>query len=142
MKRRIIIVLITTTMVMAVWFFFQARHGGLELGATAKGLSEYSDPAKVIKVAPGREFVIALESNPTTGYSWHLAGALDKKMLKVVEIRHNAKKTKLIGSGGKDLWTLRGLQTGDTQLAFEYARSWEKDVPPVKRSVFTVRIHS
>ena len=140
MKRRIITVLIATAISMVLLTYFQARIGRLGLEAKVPGLSEYSDPAKVIKTNVGHEFIIALESNPTTGYSWKLSGVLDKTMLKVVEIKHSTKKTKLIGAGGKDLWTLQGLQPGETRIAFDYVRPWEKDVPPVQHSSFTIRI--
>ena len=140
MKRRIIVVLITTAVSMALFTYFQARSGQLQIGARTGDLPEYSDPRKAIKIGVGREFIIVLESNPATGYSWQLAQALDKNVLKVVEIKHSAKKTNLIGAGGKDLWTLQGLQPAETQITFEYARSWEKDIPPVKRSIFTIRI--
>jgi inhibitor of cysteine peptidase len=140
MKRRIVIVLIITAISMALFTYFQARLRGLDFGARTNGLPEYADPAKMIETRVGREFVIVLESNPTTGYSWHLGEVLDKKMLKVVEIRHSAKKTKRIGAGGKDLWTLQGLQPGEIRIIFDYTRSWEKNVPPVERAIFTVRI--
>ena len=51
----------------------------LALGAT--GCEEpgapnvYSDPANTIYVGINDEFVIALESNHSTGYSWHLVAA-------------------------------------------------------------------
>jgi inhibitor of cysteine peptidase len=140
MKRRSGIILITTAISMALLIYFQARIRGLDFGARTNGLLEYTDPVKVIETGAGREFVIVLESNPTTGYSWHLAGVLDKKMLRVVEIQPSAKKIKQIGAGGKDLWTLQGLQPGESRITFDYARPWEKNIPPVKRAIFTVRI--
>ncbi len=139
MKRRLLSALIAGAVSMALFTYFQGHSGGLDLART-KGPREYSDPAKVIEAGAGRAFVIVLESNPTTGYSWHLAGSLDKTILKVVEIKHSTQKTKKIGAGGKDLWTLQGLQPGEAEAAFEYSRSWEKNVPPVKRAVFTIRI--
>ena len=94
----------------------------------------------LIEAEVGREFVIALESNPTTGYGWRLAAGFDKKMLEVLEIRHNAARTDLVGAGGKDLWTFKGLEAGSGTISLEYVRSWEKDVPPVKTESFKVRI--
>lgn len=103
-------------------------------------LPEYSHSSRIIETEIGREFVIVLESNPTTGYGWRLSSAFDKKMLEVTEIRHHAAPTDRVGAGGKDRWTFKGLQEGTSILVLEYARPWEKDVLPIKSENFTVRI--
>ena len=140
MKRRFIVFLISTAIAMALLNYFQAKGSLFPGRPESKRLPEYSDPAKGIETTVGREFLIVLEANRTTGYGWQLANALDKKMLKVVEIKHKQNKTKRVGEGGKDLWTFRTLQAGETTIAFEYVRPWEKDVAPVKKEIFTVTI--
>jgi inhibitor of cysteine peptidase len=101
---------------------------------------EYSDPSKPIHIASGRQFVIALESNRTTGYGWQFASPVDKDYLEVIEIRHGAKQTKLAGAGSKDFWTFKAMRPGQTVVAFEYVRAWEKEFPPVKTAIFEVNI--
>lgn len=139
-QRRLLIALISAVAVTSIYFYFQNRLNDAEKISGASPLPEYNNPSKTVKTELGKDFVITLESNPTTGYGWRIAGTLDATMLKVVEIKHSRKQTKLIGAGGKDLWTFRGLQKGKTVISFEYVRSWEKDVPPVKKEFFTVEI--
>jgi len=41
-------------------------------------IHKYTDPRQAIEVKPGQEFLISIESNPTTGYAWELAEALEE----------------------------------------------------------------
>lgn len=141
-KRRIVIAVIFAGLSAVLLFRYQGkvvRHAAEE---GRSGLPVSSDPAKLVEAKVGEEFVIVLDSNPTTGYGWRIAGKLDESMIKVVEIGHQRAKADpgLVGMGGKDVWTLQGLREGETAVPFEYVRPWEKDVPPVKKVIFTIMI--
>ena len=135
MGRRLIFFVVTAVVVWTLFGYFSSKTSA----AQAKS-AEYTDSSKTIKTKVGQEFVIVLDSNPTTGYGWKLAGEIDKKILSVVEISHKTSKRGMIGAGGKDRWTFKGLRAGTVTLSLQYVRPWEKGVPPAKKEDFTVTI--
>ncbi|MDI6761179.1 MAG: protease inhibitor I42 family protein [Candidatus Brocadiaceae bacterium] len=98
----------------------------------AKQVKENSAPDNAIEVKVGRDFVITLESNRTTGYQWQLAQPLDGTVVELVGSEYKAGESKLIGSGGSEVWTFRAVGAGKTRIAFKYTRPWEKDAPPAR----------
>ena len=55
---------------------------------------------------------IKLQSNPSTGYSWQWA---NKKMVAIVDttkMDYQASNTGLVGSGGEEVWTFKGIKPG------------------------------
>jgi inhibitor of cysteine peptidase len=96
--------------------------------------------AKVIETYVGQSVTITLESNATTGYRWEFAKPLDKDMLELIRSSYSGSNPKLIGSGGKQLWTINALKAGKTTISFKYMRPWEKDKSPVKEESFVVII--
>lgn len=55
------------------------------VGGCGKEVKAYTDPQQEIGISPDNEFVIliALDSNPSTGYSWQ--ASYDENMLELVE---------------------------------------------------------
>jgi len=106
---------------------------------TKKQRNRYRDTIEQegIEAKVGRDFVIALESNPSTGYSWRLAKPLPR-MLKLQSKRYIADKPQLIGSGGTEEWTLKSVRSGKATIMFEYVRPWEKKSPPERRRSFSI----
>lgn len=100
----------------------------------------YDDTASTIKAAVGDEFVITLEGNATTGYEWRLATPIDNTLINLVKSEYIPDNTGLVGSGGRSIWTFKAVKAGNARISFEYIRSWEKDVPPVKEAKYIVNI--
>jgi len=96
--------------------------------------------AKAIEVKAGKEFTITLDSNATTGYLWQFARPLDKKLLELIITGHSVDKPLLVGSVGKQMWTIKALRPGKTDIFFEYVRPWEKNVPAAKKESFVIVI--
>ncbi len=89
----------------------------------------------------GDSFVIKLESNATTGYSWQLAEFKSGIVKKVSNIYVPSKtEGRLAGSGGIEEWTFKAIAKGKVIITFEYVRPWEKDVPPIKRALYQVTV--
>ncbi len=107
-------------------------------GSGTGGVPNFSDPAKPVRIPAGSEFTLTLESNRTTGYQWQLAGTPDETVVKLIESRYELPDTKLLGAGGREVWTFNAVGKGKTKISLKYVRPWEKDVPPVKEAVFTV----
>ncbi|MFH0767999.1 MAG: protease inhibitor I42 family protein [Chloroflexota bacterium] len=99
----------------------------------------YTDAGQAISINSNQEFAIALDSNPTTGYSWQESH--DEAMLKLVkktyEQGEQAKKG-LVGAGGIDYFRFQALKAGETKITLIYKRPWETDSIDLK--VFTVTI--
>ncbi len=102
----------------------------------------HDDMTNTIKTTAGKEFVITLDANVTTGYEWQLTKPIDDSLIKLVHSEYVPDKTGLVGSGGKSIWTFKAVRSGKTQISFKYIRPWEKDIPPVKEAVYIVDIQN
>jgi len=97
-----------------------------------------ADNGKAITVSAGETFLVKLEGNPTTGYTWE-AQNLDTTILaKVGETEFESGNPGLVGAGGTLILTFKALKPGVTTLTLIYHRSWETDVPPAE--TFTLQV--
>jgi inhibitor of cysteine peptidase len=103
------------------------------------GVAEtYTDPGQTVDIGINQEFVIALGSNPTTGYSWQESH--DQTMLELLEksYREEAKEG-VVGAGGIEYFRFKALKAGETEITLTYEQPWEGGgVGETK--VFTVEI--
>lgn len=85
---------------------------------------------KEYTISAGKSFVLGLTSNPSTGYTWTLADAGDKNLLKLVNDSYEpGPATNIVGQAGKQYWTFQGLKPGTTEIKIYYARPWESKQP-------------
>ena len=89
-----------------------------------------------IKVTNGQEFVIALASNPTTGYLWT---SMDNPQVTFVSTHQTTSET-LPGAPGTQELTFRADHTGSSTLELVYSRSFEPGQPPAKTAKFPVTV--
>jgi len=88
-----------------------------------------------------KEFIIliALESNPTTGYGWETI--YDETVLELVEETYELgeyAKQGVVGAGGTELFRFKALKSGKVEITMVYNRWWEQEV--LDQKVFTVDI--
>jgi len=100
----------------------------------------FTDPSLAIEAEAGKDAVITLESNKTTGFEWQIAEPLSENIIEFKSSEYIALGGKLVGAGGKEVWTFRALGPGKTCIVMKYARPWEKDVAPAKKATFTVSV--
>jgi len=105
------------------------------------GVKAYSNPEETIGISPDKEFIIliALESNPTTGYSWE--ANYDEATLELVEETYELgeyAKQGVVGAGGTELFRFRALNSGEVEITMVYKRAWEEEI--LDQKVFTVDI--
>ena len=108
-------------------------------GGCGGTVEAYSDPAQTIAAGVNQEFTIALDSNPTTGYTWQESH--DAAFLTLVEkkIEPGAKgKQGLVGAGGVENFRFKSLKAGKTQVTMTYKRPWETQ--SARQMIFTVDI--
>ena len=103
--------------------------------------SEQAGTSDALQVKVGDTFVIELDSNRTTGYSWTLAET-DPTIIEQVSNVYKPRETadRRVGSGGTEVWTFKAIAPGKITLTFQYARPWENGVPPVKDETRTIII--
>lgn len=102
---------------------------------------EYSDPSMPIDVKKGEGFIIVLEANPSTGYTWELADELDSSIVRFESNRYGTpQRTAQAGSPQSEYWLFDTVGTGATEISFKYLRTWEEGIEPEKTVVFTVNV--
>jgi len=99
----------------------------------------YIDQGQTISTEIGEEFVIALNANPTTGYSWQESH--DETALRLVdetyELGESAKEG-LIGAGGVTKFRFKAMGKGATEITLVYKRPWEPEI--AEQAAFKVDI--
>lgn len=81
----------------------------------------------------GKQIVVCLTANPSTGYTWEVA--LDGGSVELTGSYYEEKKIQssvaIAGAGGLEYFTLTAVKPGETTVTFTYQRTWETD-PPVR----------
>lgn len=98
----------------------------LLFNSIAHALSKSSD--EEIVTNRNRQFSFALESNPSTGYSWQLNGSsYDTSMIKKVSEKYSAPASirPMVGAPGKQTFTFKALKPGSASIILQYKRPWE-----------------
>jgi inhibitor of cysteine peptidase len=99
----------------------------------------YRDEGQAIDTEVNQQFVIALGSNRTTGYSWQ--ESYDGTMLELVGGQSTYKeeaKQGLLGGGGVEYFRFKAVKIGRTQITLVYQRAWEEEI--IDQKVFTIHI--
>ena len=101
-------------------------------------LTEADDGSAVELPGVGGQLVVALEGNPSTGYTWEVE-EVDESVLRLVgDADFLADDPTLVGGGGLMALRFEGVSTGQTTLRLAYRRAWESDVAPLE--IFEVYI--
>ena len=101
-----------------------------------------ADNGKTLTAKVGQAIVVSLKGNPTTGYTWILAGidspavALDGK----IKYQENAHPEGMVGVPGMFQAKFKALQPGKATVKLEYRRPWEKDKQPAETFSITISV--
>lgn len=109
--------------------------------AVGKTLTEKNNGDSInLKINDNLE--IKLESNPTTGYSWFLSDKVDSTIVSVTDpVFIESKKDKeLVGAGGYEIFTIKGVSKGKTSIILNYQRPWEEEVEPIETFEITISV--
>lgn len=104
----------------------------------ACGSLQVNDPAQSIETAPGKDFNIVLEANPTTGYHWELVETPDSAIVEFISREYNADEPAAVGSGGLDVWTFHANAAGEAHITLGYYPPTNDPVEPEQTVTFTV----
>ncbi|MEW5785369.1 MAG: protease inhibitor I42 family protein [Bacillota bacterium] len=98
----------------------------LAQGCSTSPVYTEEDASAVIAVKKGALFVIDLEENPSTGFSWHYTVS-DEKVAALDADHFTAPDSgeQLTGSPGRRQFQFRAGAGGSAAITFEYYREWE-----------------
>ncbi|MDD5082709.1 MAG: protease inhibitor I42 family protein [Dehalococcoidales bacterium] len=101
-------------------------------------VATYTDSTQKVTIGVNQEFLIALGSNPTTGYGWQESH--DNTMLELVNKTYEPsdESENLVGGGGIEYFQFKALKTGTIEVTMTYKRPWEETAASQK--TFTVTI--
>lgn len=86
--------------------------------------------------------IIELEipSNPSTGYSWAWNNESSVEVVDTIEKTFKRNPEPLVGAGGKEFWTFKGLQSGIDTVELIYRQEWAPDVNPLEvKIIFNIK---
>lgn len=101
-----------------------------------------ADNGKTVQVANGGALVVALTSNPSTGYGWVI---VDPEPA-ILELDGEPKfvpagsTTQVVGAPGTEVFTFRAVEKGESTLKMEYRRSFEPNQAPADSFSIEVKV--
>ena len=100
------------------------------------------DSGRAIEIGVDEEFVIAIGTDPDTGYGWEVK--FDETRLELVEKVYKSTEEEteqeIVGTGGIDYFRFRALETGVTGITMTYKRIEGESTPQDITRVFTVNV--
>jgi inhibitor of cysteine peptidase len=81
------------------------------------------DNGRTVRVHPGDEIAVTLDSNVSTGFRWVLTRAPDAQIVELVGSDYVTPESTLLGAGGQEVWRFRASGEGTSVLQLTYQRS-------------------
>ena len=99
-----------------------------------------ADAGRTVTVAKNAAVVIALTSNPSTGFGWSVRDPAPAQLRSEGEPKFVAATaaSPVVGAAGTQVFTFRAVEQGSVNLTLDYARPFEKGVPPNKSWSVTI----
>ncbi|MBC7233843.1 MAG: protease inhibitor I42 family protein [Chloroflexi bacterium] len=88
------------------------------------------DSGSMIELRVGEQIDLVLDANPSTGYTWEVAGEVG--VVKQVGEPQFKADSQALGAGGKMTIRFEAVAPGKEWLRLVYRRSWEEGVAPAK----------
>ena len=100
-----------------------------------------ADNGSKLTLKVGDVLNVALDSNPSTGYSWQIKANDQNILLPLGEPQFSlGNQTPMPGAGGTETFQFKALAKGQTTLTLVYLRPWETNVTPTPNDMFTVTV--
>ncbi len=96
--------------------------------ADAAELTE-ADSDKTVTIAVGERITVALESNPSTNYSWIMAQGPDAAILSSSPVQFEPGAVDVPGAPGTERWVFDGVAKGSTSFSLNYTRPGSNEIP-------------
>lgn len=98
-----------------------------------------ADTGKKIDLPSGSILELALEGNPTTGYTWNVMSGNDA-ILKPQGNSTFTPQSNLMGAPGVEVWRFQAVATGSVTLKLGYKRWWDDKMQPNPTFEVTVNV--
>jgi len=148
MIKPIIIILILTAIIAGLGYtvyFLNKNHDSNQEENEVIDLSNDLKPdnqkenSNLINTEKDSKFSIALDSNPTTGYSWEVN--FDSNYIQLDDRNFVSEASEgMVGVGGEEIFNFTALESGEIEITFSYLRPWEKDIEPIEKKVYNIII--
>lgn len=112
-------------------------------GSPAEVTVEKAAAGSTLTLNVDQILAVKLESNPTTGYGWHILEVDDTILQSQGDpeyIQQDTQGTPRVGVGGWETLRFKALKSGTTTLKLGYSRSFEPDVAPIEEFTLTVEV--
>lgn len=93
---------------------------------------------KTINLKVGESVKVEAESNPSTGYNWHLEVPSDCSVEFLKEDAKAIYNDGRIGAPIKKIYEFKGTEKGTCEVEFDYSRAWEGKSNQPKKVKFIV----
>ena len=117
---------------IALFIFIRSMSGCERQGNTENIKTDY-------EIMINDSFQIDLESNPTTGYSWKWKNKSAVSIVDSFTYQYIPSKPALMGSGGVERWSFKGIKPGVDSIQLVYCRSWDS-TSTVRTKTIVVRV--
>ena len=101
-----------------------------------------TENGSVINVEQNKTFEISLEENGSTGYQWFYTISDISALNLISEENLHYTSRELVGAPIQKIWSFEALKPGAYTLTFEYKRSWEEGIAPIKTVQCTINVSS
>ena len=98
-----------------------------------------TDAASPITINVGEEFFIAMESNPSTGYSWTQQTGDGSVLAYEGNVKQNPNPT-VPGAPGQQIFIYHANRSGTSTITFQYSRAYDTNTAPGKMVTFTINV--
>ncbi len=88
-------------------------------------------PPEAITIKKGESATFLLETQLGTGYDWIVKPPIPS-FLELINDSTISDNASVLGGKGSHLFKFQAIQKGNGVLTFQYKRSWEKDIAPLK----------
>ena len=94
----------------------------------------------LIELALSKSVELEFASNPSTGYCWAWVNKPDVAIVDTIDWVYRRNAEPLIGGGGNELWTFKGIQTGVDTIEMIYRQEWAPEMYPIEvKIIFNVK---
>jgi predicted secreted protein len=111
-------------------------------GAAAEVQVTDADDGATVQVALNGTLIVALTSNPSTGFAWHVEDPSPAQLRLEGEpayVPPGSTTTPVVGAAGTEVFTFTAVEAGTAELVLVYERSFET-VPPERTYTLTVEV--
>jgi len=100
----------------------------------------FTDKGGDLTVTAKRAFVIALESNPSTGFQWTITEKPNAKIVKFQKKAYVEPKTSAVGAAGTERFRFKAVAPGQATIKLTYSKPDAPDAPDNLNYTYNVTV--